>query len=251
MISLLAGSTQSAWADCASETGEESGEDPGEEPGEGRFQESAPGSRSVIDTIVAGVNGDTSRQAIQLGFFSSNQCVAGMNLRVWDAAGTNPVTIVDPLTEVANNAVGDMVLVASSNFAAIDGPAPDFIMSNLIPVSYLVAGSLTWEWNGIVYWRVCWGGAGYTGSTAVSTENDFDGTVAPAFNGGLPSASLTGLYYEPYAGGGGESGETTVEYGNSDTSDTDYNFTISATILTNNAGETNTLPVTLQMFVVE
>ncbi len=240
MISLLAGSSQSAWADCPDGSSEG-----------GEIPPTAPGPRSVIDTIVAGVNADTSRQAIQMGFFLSNQCVDGMTLRVWDAAGANPVTIVDLMTEVANNAVGDMVLIASSGFAAIDSPAPDFIMDNLIPVRYLAAGSLTWEWSGIVYWRVCWGGAGYTGSTAVSPENDSDGSVAPPFSGGLPSASLSGLYYEPYDGGGGEAEEATPGYGNSTSSSTDYNFTTGAAVLTNNAGETATLPVTLQMFVVE
>ncbi len=239
VISVLAGSSPSAWADCPiiGEGGEV-------------IENGPPGLRALIDIIVAGVDGDTSRQAIQMRFFQINQCVAGMMLTAWDAAGANPVDVLTIGSEVANNGVGDTVLLASPNFAAIDSPTPDFIMSNLIPASYLAAGSLTWQWIGdpAIFWRVCWGGAAYTGSTVVALDNDSDGTVAPAFNGGLPSVATSGLMYDPnFAGLEGASSTP----GDSNWSEADYRFTTGAAILTNNAGNSATLPVALQMFVID
>src|SRR6266571_8627417 len=101
-------------------------------------------------------------------------------LRAWDAAGANPVVIMDPTTDVLNGAAGSRMLFATSTFANTFGPTPDFIITNPIPASYLAAGSLTWEDNnGAVYWRLSWGGAGYTGPGTGTITNDPDGNFNP------------------------------------------------------------------------
>ena len=245
MISVLAGSRGSAWADCPS------GEGGGGEGEESSETVSPPGLRALIDIIVGGVDGDATRQAIQMRFFQPNQCVEGMDLWAWDATGANPVLIHSFGSEVLSHNDNDTVLIASPNFAAIDSPTPDFIMSNLLPASYLAAGSLTWQEGPVAYWRVCWGGAAYTGPTSVDMANDPDGTVAPAFNGGLPSSSTSGLIYDAFNNGGSEEGGRDSTDGASNWSDADYRFTSGAAVLKNNAGQTATLPVALQLFVIE
>src|SRR5262249_52369313 len=71
-------------------------------------------------------------------------------LVVFDAAGLNPITVLDLTTNVPNGAVGDHVLIASANFASHTTPPamPDFIMANVIPASYFAAGHLRWGSNG-------------------------------------------------------------------------------------------------------
>src|SRR5215475_10539646 len=103
-----------------------------------------------IEQVIGSVAGDTTAQAIQLRMRAAGQnFVSGGKLVVFDAAGLNPITIVDPVTNVANGAVGDHVLIASASFASHTVPpaTPDFIMTNLIPASYFAAGSLVWENN--------------------------------------------------------------------------------------------------------
>jgi hypothetical protein len=49
------------------------------------------------------------------------------------------------------------------------------LKANLIPASYFAAGSLMWESDsGIVYWRLSWGGAAYTGPCTGNTANGVD-----------------------------------------------------------------------------
>src|SRR5262245_59541957 len=138
-----------------------------------------------IEPLIVGVNGDTTAQAIQLRMRAAGQnLVGGGKLVVFDAAGLNPITIVDPTTNVINGAVGDRVLIASVNFPSHTTPiaVPDFTMVNLIPASYFSAGSLCWESNsGTILWRLSWGGASYTGSNLGSTDNDLDGNFGPPF----------------------------------------------------------------------
>src|SRR5580765_2330777 len=147
-----------------------------------------------IHKVIAGINGYTGVQAIQLRMRQAGQDSVNLaRLRVWDATGQNPIILVDPTTVVPNGAPGARILLASSNFSSFTTPPaqPDFILDNLIPDSYLAAGSLTWESNaGNVYWRLSWGGAGYTGDTTGNVLNDDDGDYGPPWPGALPSSTL-------------------------------------------------------------
>src|SRR6266702_7587418 len=153
-----------------------------------------------IEQIIGSVNGDTTAQAIQLRMRAAGQnCVSGGKLVVFDAAGLNPITVLDLASNVANGAVGDHVLIASVNFPSHTMPVavPDFTMANLIPASYFAAGSLTWESDaGTVFWRLSWGGAAYTGPCTGSTVNDVDGNFCPAFGGALPSTCASALQFQ-------------------------------------------------------
>ncbi len=153
-----------------------------------------------VEQVIGGVNGDTTAQAIQLRMRAAGQNqVSQGRLVVRDATGANPVTIVNMATNVANSALGARVLIASTNFSNYTVPAavPDFTMTNLIPSSYLTAGSLTFEADlgGTIYWRLSWGGASYTGSGAGDITNDSDGNFNPPFNAALPSGSLQALQF--------------------------------------------------------
>ena len=153
-----------------------------------------------IEQVIVSVNGDTTAQAIQLRMRVAGQnFVSGGKLVVFDAAGLNPITVVDPTTNVANGAVGDHVLIASATFPSHTTPmaVPDFTMANLIPASYFAAGSLCWESNaGTVMWRLSWGGAAYTGLCTGSTINDVDGNFCPAFGGAIPSTCASALQFQ-------------------------------------------------------
>src|SRR6266481_4143231 len=153
-----------------------------------------------IEQVIVSVNGDTTAQAIQLRMRAAGQnFVSGGKLVVFDAAGLNPITILDPTTDVTNGAVGDHVLIASATFPSHTTPmaVPDFTMANLIPASYFAAGSLCWESNaGTIFWRLSWGGAAYTGPCTGSTVNDVDGNFCPAFSGAIPSSCASALQFQ-------------------------------------------------------
>ncbi len=153
-----------------------------------------------IEQVIGSVSGDTTAQAIQLRMRAAGQnFVSGGKLVVFDAAGLNPITIVDPVSNVANGAVGDHVLIASATFPGHTTPAavPDFTMANLIPASYFAAGSLAWESNsGTVYWRLSWGGAAYTGPNTGNTANDADGNFGPPFGGTIPATCASALQFQ-------------------------------------------------------
>lgn len=152
-----------------------------------------------IEQVIGGVNGDTTAQAIQLRMRSAGQNQMQFSrVRVFDATGANPIMIVDMATTVPSGSAGRRVLIASSNFASYTSPAaaPDFIMTNLIPPSYLAAGSLTFEQdNGTILWRLSWGGAAYTGSHTGSITNDADGNFGPGVPFALPSTSLQAVVF--------------------------------------------------------
>lgn len=184
-----------------------------------------------IEQVIGGINGDTTAQAIQLRMRSAGQNLLQFSrVRVWDAAGANPIMIVDMDHVLPLAAAGDRVLIASAAFVASTAPQadPDFLMTNLIPESYLAAGSLTFEEDdGIVYWRLSWGGAGYTGSTFGASDNDNDpGTVpanfGPPIAGPLPSTTLQAIRFQNAA--------TAL----STTNLADYALTTSAAVFTNN-----------------
>src|ERR1043165_5499865 len=93
-----------------------------------------------IEQVIGGVGGDTSAQAIQLRMRSFGEnLVSGARLVAYDAAGQNPVVLIDFSSNVANGSLGDRVLIASPNFKNYVGSnfVSDFSMTNLIPTNYL------------------------------------------------------------------------------------------------------------------
>ncbi len=186
-----------------------------------------------IEQVIGGVNGDPTAQAIQLrqrALFENLVSLARM--RVWDAAGLNPVMVIDFMSDVTNDGCGARVLITSPNFADYMDPVipADFTMTNLIPESYLAAGSLTFEDDGgFVYWRLCWGGDAYTGPTDMSIFNDDDGDVAPPWPGPLPSEGLQALQFQGPCGA------------LSSTNQNDYALTKGPAVFINNAGDSTTV----------
>lgn len=185
-----------------------------------------------IEQVIGGVNGDTAAQAIQLRMrFGGQNLVSFSRIRAWDAAGANPVLIINFTANVTNALAGDRVLVATPEFVAATNPmaVPNFTMTNRIPTSYLPAGSLTFEDDGgTILWRLSWGGATYTGSTFGDTTNDNDpGTAVanfgPPFAGALPSTTLQAIRFTGTAGA------------LSTTNLADYALTVGAAVFTNNA----------------
>ena len=160
-----------------------------------------------IERIVGGVNGDTTAQAIQLRMRADGQNFlktdAGgpqgpAKLIAFDATGSNPVTLLVFPNDVANGRSGRRVLVASANFAKYTTPLiqPDFILTNLIPASYLAAGRIVYtDGAGNVLWSVAYGVSQYTGPTTGAALNDADGNFGPAFKGPLPSRFTLSLRF--------------------------------------------------------
>jgi hypothetical protein len=152
-----------------------------------------------IEQVIGGVDGDTTAQAIQLRMRSLGQnLVSQAKLVVFDATGSNAITILDQTSDVANSAAGSRVLIVSSNFVNSTSPTtvPDFILTTPIPSNYLAAGRLAWEQDlGTIYWSLSWGGTNYTGPTDGSILNDDDGNFGPAFSGPLPFTSTSALLF--------------------------------------------------------
>jgi hypothetical protein len=180
-----------------------------------------------IEQVIGGINGDATRQAIQLRMRSSFQNqMQNARLKAWDAAGANPVVIIAFPSPVANAVAGDHILVTTAVFDSATSPAcsPDFHMTSPIPASYLAAGRLTFEDNfGTIYWSLAWGGASYTGSTMGSLTNCPTGNFGPPFPGPLPSTSTRALL-------------TNLDVSATSTGNaTDYALTPSSATFTNNA----------------
>ncbi|MCH8344179.1 MAG: hypothetical protein IH983_09335 [Planctomycetes bacterium] len=183
-----------------------------------------------IEQVIGGVNCDTTAQAIQLRMRANFQnLVSQARLRVWDAQGLNPVVVINFGQNVAFAGCGRRVLITSLNFNSLTTPntIPNFTMTNLIPASYLAAGSLTFENNfgSVIYWRLSWGGNGYTGPTTGSITNDADGNFGPPWRGPLPSQGLQALQFQPSC------------FAPSTTNAADYALTSSAAVFTNNSGQ--------------
>ena len=185
-----------------------------------------------IEQVIGGVGGDTTAQAIQLRLRSAIQNqVQQARLRVWDARGQNPILLIDIGQSVPNSAAGSRILIASANFASLTGPTPNFILTNLIPPSYLDAGSLTFESDfGPVYWRLSWGGPGYTGLTTGQLDNDANGNFGPPYSGPLPFATTQALRF------------TGTFSAFSTTNAADYALTAEFPAFTNNANQTGNVP---------
>ena len=180
-----------------------------------------------IEQAIGGVQGDVTAQAIQLRMRSSFQNqVQQARLVVRDAAGNNPIVVCDMTTPVANSTAGSRVLIATPGFVTYCATTPDFVMTAPIPAAYLPAGSLTFESDGgLIYWRLSWGGAGYTGAgTGVAGTNDADGNFNPPFPGVLPSTTTQAIQFKFPASA------------LSTTNLNDYQLTAGAATFTNNAG---------------
>lgn len=198
-----------------------------------------------IEQVIGGVNGDTSRQAIQLRMRQAGQNLLGPSrLIAWDAAGANPVVIVDFTGTVPNSAGGSRVLVATSNFLA--ALTPDVVMTNPIPPSYMAGGKLTFETDGTagaqVWWGLAWGTYSGTnvGITIGAGGNDADGIFSPPpFEGPLPSTTQQAVQFIGAAAAASTNNQA------------DYDITAGAATFTNNAGATGTVPVELMEFKVQ
>ena len=186
-----------------------------------------------LEQVIGSVNGDMTAQAVQVRMRSTGEnLVSAAKLIAFDAAGLNPVTIIDMTTNVATGAVGSHILIASANFASHTTPTaiPDFTMTNLIPASYFAAGSLCWESDtGIIYWRLSWGGAAYTGSNAGNTANDADGNFGPPFGSAMPATGVTAIQFP---------GTATAKSTNNAA---DYVLTTGSVVFINNAGSSFTV----------
>jgi len=86
--------------------------------------------------------------------------------------------------------------------------------------------------GGTIYWRLSWGGAGYTGPGTVNVANDADGNANPPFAGALPTGTDQALKFNGAAGA------------MSSNNANDYSVTAGAATFTNNAntGFVVTLP---------
>ncbi len=190
-----------------------------------------------IEQAIGGVDGDTTQQAVQLRMrFDGQDQLQLSRLVVRDAAGQNPITLIDMTTTVGIDTAGSRVLIATPDFIAAQAATADFTMA-AIPASYLAAGALSFEQdNGQVLWLLAWGGAGYTGPATGATTNDADGNFAPPFGAALPSASTQALLF---------TGAATAM---STTNAADYALTAGAAQFSNNAGGSVTVSVSEFIF---
>ena len=184
-----------------------------------------------IEQVIGGVNDDVTAQAVQLRMRSAGQGqLQFARLSVVDAAGLNPVLLINFTNSVPVVAAGSRILVVSPNFAQYTSPtvAPDFTMTNLIPASYLPAGSLTFEDDfGTVYWRLSWGGSAYTGPNSGDSTNDDDfpqGDFGPPIATEMFSGSLQAIFF---TGSADEASTSNIN---------DYTFTPDVAVFHNNAG---------------
>ncbi len=186
-----------------------------------------------IEKVIGGVNGDTTAQAIQLRMRSAFQNqMQFARLVIWDATGENRIVVIDMNSSVSNGSAGATVLIASAAFAATTQPPaqPDFVLTEMIPASYLAAGSLTFEADGgTIYWRLSWGGAAYTGPTTGSLTNDANGEFGPPVDGPLPTSGSFAFEFQGAA------------FSPSTTNAGDYALSAGPAVFTNNSGTTFTV----------
>jgi hypothetical protein len=155
-----------------------------------------------IEQIIGGIAGDTGAQVVQLRMRAGGQnLVSQSRIVAYDAAGLNPVVLLDITSNVSNGQGGDHVLIASPGFDPnwTDPPlVPDFQMTTPIPESYLAAGRITFENNSgsEILWSVAYGGDDYTGSNNGTLDNDLDGNFSPPWPTPLPTEELSSLRFE-------------------------------------------------------
>lgn len=155
-----------------------------------------------IEHLVGGVAGDPGAQVVQLRMRAAGQnLVTQSRIVAYDAAGENPVVLIDIMADVPNGSGGDRVLVVSPGFDPTwtDPPlVPDFVMTNAIPDSYLSAGKITFENNtgSRVLWSVAYGGDDFIGDNTGDFDNDSDGNFSPPWPTPLPTAGLESLRFD-------------------------------------------------------
>lgn len=189
-----------------------------------------------IEQVIGGVNGDAAAQAIQLRMrFAQQHLVDRGRIVAYDAAGQNPIVLIDFEEPVANSAAGARVLVASEGFIPHTNPPiqPDFLFTNLLPARYLAAGSIVFlsDADDFVVCRLSWGGAAYTGDTNGGLTNDDDGEFGPPYPDALPGSGVQALFYQADFAG------------LSSTNAADYALTEGAAVFINNAGAEFTVRV--------
>ncbi len=182
-----------------------------------------------IEQVIGGLGGDPSKQAVQLRMRTPFQnFVTFARLRAWDAAGLNPVILTDFPTDMPNGFSGSRVLIVSPGFPMPAGVTPDVTMATSIPLSYLLAGRITFEDDfGTILWSLAYGN--YTGPNTGSITNDPDGDFGPPFPGPLPLVSNRAVQFQGPA------------IAMSTTNAQDYALTPGAATLTNNAGQSGVL----------
>jgi hypothetical protein len=154
-----------------------------------------------IEQIIGGIAGQTGAQAVQLRMRSVGQNqVQFSRVVAYDAAGANPVVLLDIGSSVPNGQGGDRVLIVSPDFDPnwTDPPlVPDFVMTSGIPDSYLSAGRITFENNNgaEILWSVAFGGDDYTGPNTGTLDNDDDGNFSPPWPTALPTEELNSLRF--------------------------------------------------------
>lgn len=156
-----------------------------------------------VEQVIASMDGDISAQAIQLRMRAPGQFLVNQTrLRVWNAAGTQPVVVLNIDADVSRSAAGSRILLATQAFTdavRVTSPlfAPDFTIINPIPQGDLLAGRLTYETDqGFIMWSFAWGGPLYTGSNAGGFDNDANGNYGPPFAGSLPTRGRQGLLFK-------------------------------------------------------
>lgn len=179
-----------------------------------------------IEQSLGGWCGDVAQQAVQLRMRAGGQnLVSGTLIRVYDAAGANPITLITFPSNVSGSTLGARILVASSTFSTVHGMTPDFTLTNPIPASYLKAGRLTFEDSfGNILWSLAWGGANYTGLHTGTFDNDADGNFGPAFGGFQPWSTSQALRF------------TGTASAMSTNNAADFALTAGGAVFTNNAG---------------
>ncbi len=187
-----------------------------------------------IEQVIAGVNGNTSAQAIELRMRAGGQNflhsdAGGGNgpakLVALDASGQNPILLISFPNDVAIGNLGSTVLVTTANFANFTSSplVSDFTLTNSIPASYLAAGQLDYEAaNGAILWSISFGDGGFTGSIPAGS---FNGSYGNPFSGPLPSSTTRRLLFQGAASA------------SSSNNATDYTLTSGSAIFTNNAGQ--------------
>lgn len=187
-----------------------------------------------IEQVIGGVNGNTAAQAIQLRMRVNAQNILNKaSLYAVDAAGQNPVLLIDFTTDLSGAEAGDRVLAVTADFVRYTSPEvqADYILTAAIPASYLAAGSLIFENDEgtLLAWRLSWGGSGYTGDTTAALTNDDDREFGPPVAGPLPSEDLRALLFQ---------GDTSAKSNNNLA---DYALTADPVVFTNNGGATFTV----------
>lgn len=182
-----------------------------------------------IEKVVGSVGGDVTAQAVQLRMrFSAQHIVSAGRLVARDAAGLNPVVIIDFDDDVPNDDAGGRILVVSEDLYRYTSPPvePDFFLTSPIPASYLAAGTLTFETDSgdLIVWRFSWGGDAYTGPTTGAFTNDLDGEFGPPIGGGI---NFSGAQAAVFTGPASALSSNNLA---------DYSIQSADAVLTNNAG---------------